>query len=274
MKTRPHRSSSPKSGTGAQGVAYSREFLSYIARILVSSGHSPSRLAQEFAAICRGLPEPKREWDPARLNYVDELPHVIAHWHSDPQYVDTRGAPLALPAKARGPCLVELISRVMPRADPVEVLRSLRDLGGLRRVGSRYLPADRFLTFSRQRASAVAHGLTALLGMLRTLDRNMSGHSANRLLEKTAINPSFPVSALPAFHRQLRKWAAEFIWSIDTDMRRREVRHKRGRTTRLGVGVFAFEDSMEPASATMKERRHASVLARAASAMPRKGQHP
>jgi hypothetical protein len=271
VKTRPGRSSSRKSRPRSLGVAYSREFLTYIARILVSSGHSPSRLAQEFADICRDLPEPKREWDAARLNYVDDLPHVIAHWHSDPQYVDSRGAPLALPAKARGPCLVELISRVMPRADPVEVVRSLRDLGGLRRVGSRYLPADRFLTFGHQRASAVAHGLTALLGMLRTLDRNMSAASTNRLLEKTAINPSFPVSALPAFHRQLRKWAAEFIWSVDTDMRRREARHKRGRTTRLGVGVFAFEDSGAPVLATGKERRQAAALGMAAPTVLRKG---
>jgi hypothetical protein len=108
--------------------------------------------------------------------------------------------------------------------------------------------------------------------MLRTLDRNMSTASTNRLLEKTAINPSFPVSALPAFHRQLRKWAAEFIWSVDSDMRRREVRQKRGRTTRLGVGVFAFEDSIAPVAATVKERRHAATLRLAAPTAARKGQ--
>jgi hypothetical protein len=110
--------------------------------------------------------------------------------------------------------------------------------------------------------------------MLRTLDRNMSAASTDRLLEKTAINPSFPISALPAFHRKLRKWAAEFIWSIDTDMRRREVRHKRGRTTRLGVGVFAFEDSNAAVLATVKERRRGAALRLAAPTPARKGQQP
>jgi hypothetical protein len=261
VKNRLRRSSPFNADDASHGVAYSREFLTYIARILISSGHPPTKLAKEFSDICRGLPEPKREWNPARLNYVDDLPHVIARWHSDPQYVDAQGAPLALPVSARGPCLTELILRVMPKSNPVEVIQSLRELGGLQRIRSRYLPADRFLTFSRQQASAVAHGLTALLGMLRTLDRNISEPSKSPLFEKTAINPSFPVSALPAFHRQLRKAASEFIWSTDHEMRRRESQDKSRKRIRLGVGVFAFEDSTktEVMEATT-ERARATVV--------------
>ena len=59
----------------------------------------------------------------------------------------------------------------MPRADPIEVVRSLRELGGLRRVGSRYLPADRFLKSSsrwNQRAE----------GSLSAPGRDLHAHQA------------------------------------------------------------------------------------------------
>jgi hypothetical protein len=223
-------------------VAYSREFLERIARILVGSGHSPSKLVREFAVVCKGLREPTRRWDPSHLRFVADLPHVIAEWHSLPQYVDSEGRPIALPLRARGPSLSELIGRVLPQANPSEVIRSLQQLQALRRQGAGYVPADRYLAFNQQRSSALAHGLTALLGMLRTLDRNMTAGPGASLLERAAMNPRFPVRALPGFHRRLKGLAAEFLWSLDNDMRRREVRSDVGRTTRLGVGVFAFEE--------------------------------
>jgi hypothetical protein len=225
-------------------VAYSREFLERLARILVHSGHSPSKLVREFAEVCKPLKEPCQPWDPARLAFVSDLPHVIAHWHADPQYLDAQGSPLALPLRARGPSLTALVSRVLPSSTPSEVIQSLLALRAVRRQGVRYLPTDRYLAFNQQRASALAHGLTTLLGMLRTVEHNVSNGSGRRVLERASINPQFPVSALPTFHSRLKRLAAEFLWNIDRDMRRREERTRSNRTTRLGVGVFAFEDPL------------------------------
>lgn len=230
--------------SSAAGVAYSREFLERLARILVHSGHSPSKLVREFAEVCKPLKEPRRPWDPRRLAFVSDLPHVIAHWHADPQYLDSHGSPLALPVRARGPSLTALISRVLPSSTPSEVIESLLALGAVRRQGARYVPTDRYLAFNQQRASALAHGLTTLLGMLRTVEHNVSSGSGRRVLERASINPQFPVSALPRFHSRLKRLAAEFLWNIDGDMRRREERTRSNRTTRLGVGVFAFEDPL------------------------------
>lgn len=226
------------------GVAYSREFLERLARILVHSGHSPRKLVQEFTAVCKPMKEPAQPWDPARLAFVSDLPHVIAHWHADPQYLDSEGSPLALPLRARGPSLIALISRVLPSSAPSDVFESLLALRAIRRRGTRYLPTDRYLAFNQQRASALAHGLTTLLGMLRTVEHNVSSGSRRTVLERAAINPRFPVSALPAFHNRLKRLAGEFLWNLDGDMRRREAGTRSKLTTRLGVGVFAFEDPL------------------------------
>ena len=90
------RARTPATASGASGA---REFLERLARILVRCGHSPSALPREFQRICDELNEPKRQWDPAELDYLADLPHVIAYWHGDPQYLDSRGAPLSLPLK-------------------------------------------------------------------------------------------------------------------------------------------------------------------------------
>ena len=221
-------------------VAYSRECLERLARILVHSGHSPALLAREFREICSALKEPTEPWDPMQLNYWADLPHVIAHWHADPQYVDSRGVPISLPLQGKGPSLFALARRVLPKQEPAKIVKSLLRLHGVRRNGSRYVPTGRSLLYSR--ASSRVHGLLALLGMLRTVERNVSGSRSGAILERAAMNPNFPVSALPAFHRRLKPHAAEFLWGIDGDMRRREMAASDGPTTRLGVCVFAFED--------------------------------
>jgi hypothetical protein len=238
-------------------ASYSREFLERMARILVHSGHSPRELVREFRGICSALKEPKRRWDPSQLAYFFELPDVIALWHADPQYLDNRGRPIALALRGHGPSLSTLIERVLPDEDPLQVTRSLMRTQGVRRRGRQYLPTDRYFPYPG--GSGHVHGLTALLGMLRTVERNVSGPKKFAILERTALNPSFPVSALPAFHRRLKSQAAHILWGLDGDMRRQEEKNLPGARVRLGVGVFAFE---EPISRTRSTRGRRTTAGR------------
>lgn len=252
MKRRLARSVQSRS-RASSGVGDAREYLERLGRILVHSGHSPHHLLREFGDVCRDLKKPAASWDSSRLNYVSDLPHVITYWHSESQYLDARGAPLPLPMGGRGPTLRSLVRRVLPAANADDVIRSLIELKGIRRRDQRYLPTRQYLTYNQQRLSALAHGLTALRGMLRTVEHNIASSRSATLFERAAINPSFPVVELGSFHRRLKEVAGDFIWAIDGDMRRREEKHTGGRRTRLGVGLFAFE---EPVSAT---RRAASA---------------
>jgi hypothetical protein len=221
-------------------VSYSREFLERLARILVHSGHSPKELAREFRDICSQLKQPARRWAPTSLTYFVDLPQVVALWHSDPQYLDSLGMPLRLPFSGRGPSLRALIERVLPDEDPKAVAQTLSRMQAIRRRAGRYVPTERHVVYRRN--SARVHALNALLGMLRTVERNVAGPKKAAILERAATNPNFPVSALPAFHRRLKSRAAEFLWDTYGDMRRREAGDARGLRTRLGVGIFAFEE--------------------------------
>lgn len=229
--------------TGA-GIEYSREFLQRIAHTLVDAGHSPRKLVREFREICSALPEPARTWNPVELNhYAVLLSRVLTCWHDDPQFLDEKGEPIALPVRSRGPCLVSLIARALPDEEPTAVIHSLVRARGIRRRGSLYLPADRQLLYQPQ--GGRIHGLVSVLAHLRTLEHNVSQADSNtRLVERTTINPRFPVRALPMFHRWLKGFATKFLWDAEGNMRRRESERLPGPTIRLGVGVFAFEDPM------------------------------
>jgi hypothetical protein len=234
-------------------TSYSREFLERLARILVRTGHSPRELSREFREICSSLKEPASRWDAAQLAYLGDLPHILALWHSDPRYIDSRGAPIPLPLRAKGPSLSALIERVLPGEDPAAVADSLTKLQGVRRRGALYVPRGRYFTYPT--ASARVHGFTALLGMLRTVEHNVAGgRKSTPILERTALNPSFPVSELPAFHRRLNAAAEEILWTLDGDMRRREAAHPGGPRVRLGVGIYAFEEAVRGRNLARRRR--------------------
>lgn len=234
----------------AAGGQY-RQLLEGTARLLVQTGHSPKQLAKEFVEICHGMKEPARAHDPDELTYLWDLPHIIAHWHSDPQYMDSRGRPLPLPLRARGPSLSALIKRVLPRANSQAVAESLMELQGVTRRGALYVPSGRYFTYPS--ASAQVHGFTALLGMLRTVEHNVNPRRRTpALLERTAVNPSFPATKVEFFNRELQKEADRFLWRMDAKMRLEEHTPSDGPRIRMGLGIFGFR---EPASRSKPGKR-------------------
>lgn len=251
----PKRRALARSRPRGGRISHSRECLERLARILVSTGHSPRALAREFRDICGQLKEPARRWDAAQLGYLWDLPHVISHWHSDPQYMDASGKPIPLPLRARGPSLSALIARVLPAEDPAAVTASLMKLQGVKRKGALFRPSGRYFPYPT--VSARVHGFTALLGMLRTVEHNVSARRKSPpMLERTALNPSFPVDELPVFHRRLKKEANRILWRMDEQMRHKEASHRGGARVRLGIGIFTFEEPMGvPGPAKRRARR-------------------
>jgi hypothetical protein len=230
-------------------VEYARECLSRLARILVHSGHSPKRLWRDFRDICGELREPTRPWDPTRLTFYYDLPHIIAHWHSDPPYMDGKGLPVPLPLRGRGPSLSALIARVLPGEDPASVAESLLRAKIVRRRKDLYIPTKR--SFVYPKAAARVHGMNAFLGMLRTVDHNVSGKRP-RLYERAAMNPSIPVSALPAFYTWVEQFGGSFLEGADTFLQNREAEEKSGPRVRVGVDVCVFAG---PADSRVRPRR-------------------
>jgi hypothetical protein len=224
-----------------------------MAGILVDTGHSPRRLSREFSEICSRLKEPKHPNDAGQLTYLWDLPHVVAHWHSDPRYIDSRGSPVPLPLRARGPSLSDLVRRVLPGEDPATVAKSLVKLQGVKRRGALYVPTGRYLTYPD--VSARIHGFTALLGMMRTVGHNVSKRRGGPpLLERTALNPSFPANRVEIFNRELTKEADRYLWHVDEKMRIAEKTHRGGSRVRLGVGIFTFQEPADGVPSKIRRR--------------------
>lgn len=238
-----------------------RALLEPLARILNISGCHSRELQREFASICRKLPAPKRTWEPMRAAYLVDLPHVIARWYADEQYVDGDGRPIPLTREGPAPSLSALVAGVFPSIDPNEAIQSLIELEGIRRRGKLFVPTDKYLAVNRLPVAVCAHGLTAVLGVLRTVEHNVSASPEMRLLQRIAINPRFPVRALPRFHLELKRQAAEILWRLDEAMRREETRQHEEPVVRLGIGLYAFEEPPVTGKSRKGNRRKRQVRA-------------
>lgn len=72
--------------------------------------------------ICHGFKEPARRFEPQQLGHITDVPHVIALWHTDPDYLDARGLPIPLPLRSQGRSLYTLIERARLRSAPATTI--------------------------------------------------------------------------------------------------------------------------------------------------------
>ena len=240
-KTRP-RTMSSRSAI-RKSNSYAHAVLAESAHILVRTGHSPKQLLEEFREICGAIPEPSRVFDPRCVPYVEGLPHILAHWFTDPAYVDAQGKPIPLRLRSRGPCLAALIRHVLPSHESDYVADSLVKTGAIRRRGGLYTPIDRYVSFIKHAPMSQMHGLASLARLLGTLQHNAACHEDSAmLLERSVKNPHIPISALPTVHRRIKRDVDALLWKLDGYLRRREVEPGSEPTTSVGVSAYAFED--------------------------------
>jgi len=244
---------------GSRVARHTQEILGSLARILAMSGEAPNALAEEFGEICRAVRVPKPPRPLAPASDFDHG-HAISHWYRDPDFLDASGLPRALPFSGDR-SITALVSRFLPRADPAAVLATLLKLGVVRQEGRRYRPVGRFISFGREREETIFFLFNVLRGILRTIEHNASCELKDRLPDRSAFNPRFPVRDLPAFYVRLRRYSTEFLRHADSAMYSKERRGRREPTTHLGVSVIAFEDPLVTGH-TARRKGRASRAAR------------
>ena len=137
-----------------------------------------------------------------------------------------------------------------------DVVASLRRAKVVVRRGNRYLPASRVVCWTHEPRNTRAHALLAAVNLLRTVEHNLSCSSPRgRLLQRLVINPAVPVRAVPSVHRRFNREVQDLLKRMDTYLAHWEVPAGTEPTTRVGLGVFAFEDPLT-------KRRAARVSAR------------
>jgi hypothetical protein len=166
-------------------------------------------------------------------------------------YIDHTGAPRKLPVRGAAPSLQALVHRVDRTLRAADVLQYLVKMQVVRRSGTRYVPRTRILSLRGTGGPGHFRDLRSLLGMLRTLEHNQRPREQVRSwFEFFAENPNFPLRSRAAFDIRLDRAAMQFLHALDADMLRCERARKRGEpTTRIGVGVYRFEDEPEAKSA-------------------------
>ena len=253
-----------RKGRGARATKLDARALGAVAcfvRVLARAGCAPQDIGREVQKACRTVPMAWRRHSRAELTAIDAAAHVLTLWHSDPEYLDARGKPRALPLREKGSCIKALLRRVNPELRLSNVLSHLLQTRTLRRVGKRsYLPNDRVLSFRGTQEPYHSRLLRALLAMLRTLEHNsIPDRNAPPWCEMLASNARFPVSARAAFDDRLRRLARQFLFHLDADMHRHERARRKGeRTVPLGVGVYLFEEApLRRARAARKRPRGA-----------------
>lgn len=229
-------------------------------RVLARCGCTPDDIGREVARACREIPKSWALKATAARREMDDASHLLTLWFSDPAYLDRRGAPIPLPMRGAGGSLEMLASRVDPTLDLREVFRCLLRSKTLRRVGTRYVPRDRMLSFRAAGGPQNLHHLRGLLGMLRTLEHNVqTKRRAAVWYEVFAHNPRFPVSERAALDKRIRVLGNKLLFQLDADMHRKERARKKGeRTVRIGVGMYRFEDGPQPRSRFRRKRRKAA----------------
>jgi hypothetical protein len=236
--------------------AHTKEAIARFVRLLARCGVTPDAIAREVTSACRGVPKSWAEKVKDTLPYLHHASHVLTLWFSDPKFLGPDGAPRPLPLQGKEESIEALTHRVDARLDPSEVARLLLHGKALRRVGNRYVPRERALVLRGSDLADSFRRLRGLLGMLRAFEHNQrSKRQDPTWFEAFADNPRFPVRAIPGFDRKVRARANKLLEQFDGDMHREErSRDPAEPTVRIGVGVYRFEENLEPSAKARKKR--------------------
>lgn len=217
------------------------ECLEPVIDYLIRTGHSPQKVAQRVHALCSESSEPTQPFDIERMNRILDVPHVIGRWHHESQYVDEQGDPRPLPLDGPPVSLSSLSMLVLPRENPAIVIKYLLDKSWIRETPSgKYLPTHRHCIYSPE--DVAFHSLTVLRGVLGTMRYNQSAPESEKVLERVAMNPNFPLSELPRLQRPVKAKAQALLDTTDSVFQDCEGASHAEERGRVGLGIYVFLD--------------------------------
>lgn len=179
---------------------------------------------------------------------VLEYGRVLTFWRTEPEFLDDRGIPRALPLTGGSASFRSLVRCALPECRPRNVLHVLRQhkVISLGRDARVRLRAIEFLPRTSRRAHFVASTLSALEGIIDTCHRNLTARNPTRgiaRLQRTATAERFDLKYLKDYDRFLHEQATDFLLKQDAWLKRHEAQsthNRKARIAHVGVGVFGF----------------------------------
>ncbi len=227
----------------AETKALALEAIDRFARVLALTGMSREQMAYAFHEASARVPKSLLKSGQTLERELVEAAHVLTLWLSDPSYLDKSGEPLRITLRGGPPSIDALRQRVNPELSLNQVVKYLTRTGSVIKVGQRYAVKNRGMSFEGDPELAYAHGLQAVLGMLRTIENNaIPKKNARVWFESFAENPRFPARLQGEFDARLRRLGIDFLKRLDADMQRAEQLRQPGeRTVRMAVGLYQCE---------------------------------
>lgn len=248
-----------------------------IVHYLLASGMSTSQIQKAFSTALESpsVRDKRLEWASIatpRLGDETVASAVLRIWHRTPRYLDDSASPIALRLYGRAPSVEAIVRMQGTSAKPKDVIRDLREVGLIRRIGSgRYLPIAEFATIGQLHSLSATHVGKAVVRLLGTALYNTRNRKPeSRLIERTARVPDLDARHAKAFISFTHRQGEAYLKAIDDWLETRRVDRKYKVSTKrvgLGAGVHLFayigrerQDRLgiTPSKPSSKSSRHSS----------------
>jgi hypothetical protein len=188
--------------------------------------------------------------DAAGSSAEDSLNHasrVLSGWHQDPDFLEPDGRPRVLPAQGAGASFEALLRRYAGDIPGTALVKELVKSGSIERLdGGAYRVVRRYYMPRQMDGHAVLRAGSVLADLVSTVEHNLSrvprdpsrfeGRAQNRYVDRRS---------LPAFRAFVEREAQGLLERVDDWMASNEADAAGDgtQTVRLGVGVYAIQDS-------------------------------
>jgi hypothetical protein len=151
---------------------------------------------------------------------------LLRLWHRDGKLIDDDAKPKPLALTKGRNSLSAIVKRVDPAADSVEILKSLKAVGLIKKTSSgRYLPTSQSAIVDQLHPVLVEHVARTVIRLVSTVCRNTdpSGRSLP-LIERHAAVPDLNPADREAFAEFTRSQGMAYLESVDDWLQQRRSR--------------------------------------------------
>lgn len=175
---------------------------------------------------------------------------ILSRWHSDTDYLDSAGRPLALEFDGATPSFAGLVKKYGGDIPPGAMRTELKRVGAITKEedGRLAVRMKDFRPVEREDQVQRALGL-ALYGLALSIDHNLNSDQEDNWVERLAFSTRIRLGDNARVRRISQDRAAEFVESVNDLFSAYETIYNDdepdSESTTVGVGVYYFE-STEP----------------------------
>ena len=174
---------------------------------------------------------------------------VLTAWTRDADFVDARGEPRPLEPQDTERGFVALVKRHSGDVPVRAVLDELLRVGAVRRGDDGRLQlVTRAYVPQRSPVDKIAILGNDVADLIDTIDHNIEHGDTDARFQRKVMHRQVPVSALPEFRKLSAAQAQMLLEKLDRWLSERSGSDAPSRVSRVGMGIYYFEEHLDPQS--------------------------